>query len=676
MKTNRKFLKVLPLMIHIAMVVGVILALVGPAYAAPVISEVEVNAGSAQSAKASSLLQFTSGGHALGFTTQGMYAATGSHGLRVDFVNANNVQPQADSPASPSTLRQAQDDASLRTGADGKAVPLSRVVYADLWEGITLTYATRAGSIFTTIYDLAPGADAKNIRLRYNAPLTLSPNGTLNIAFETGMLTESAPIAWQNINGKRVSVEVRFSLSLPERGAGDEGQTVTFALGRYDPRHALTIDPSLFWNTFLGGSEDDRGRAIAVDGSGNIYVAGNSNATWGSPVRTYHSDRDGFAAKLDSSGNLLWNTFLGGNGTDAANGIAVDGSGNIYLVGDSDAAWTCLDLFQCTVAPYFTDVDAFVAKLDSSGHLDWNTFMIGVSGRTEYGTAIAVDTNSNPNVIYIAGDTDKTFYFDAFVAKLDLSGNANWFAFLGADLENDFANAIAVDGSGNVYVAGDSDAAWGCSPTPCTVRAYHSGVDVFAAKLDSSDNLLWNTFLGGDGTDHGYGIAVDGSGNVYVAGDSDAAWTCLDLFQCTVQDYTGATDAFAAKLDSSGHLDWNTFLGGSYDDFGRGIAFGSGNVYVAGYSDASWGGSLGLWDAFDAKLTSSGALVWNTFLGGLGYEFGSTITVDGSGNTYVAGYGDDWGRPVRPHSTNSSYDAFVAKVDFLFRTYLPLIEKR
>ena len=127
-----------------------------------------------------SMLQFVSGGHALGFSTDGMYAAAGTHALHVNFVKANNVQPQTDSAVS----------------ADSQTAPLSRVTYASLWDGVTLAYATSADSIYITTYTLAPGADVNHIRLRYNAPITVNEDGTLSIAFETGALTESAPAAW------------------------------------------------------------------------------------------------------------------------------------------------------------------------------------------------------------------------------------------------------------------------------------------------------------------------------------------------------------------------------------------------------------------------------------------------------------------------------------------------
>src|SRR5204863_446303 len=151
--------------------------------------------------------------------------------------------------------------------------------------------------------------------------------------------------------------------------------------------------------------------------------------------------------------------------------------------------------------------------------------------------------------------------------------------------------------------------------------------DAVAVKLDSNGNLIWNTFLGGTEHDEGYTIAVDGSGNVYMAG------TCLATWGSPVRPFIGGGhDAFAAKLDSSGNFTWNTFLGGSGDDYGSGLAVdGSGNVYVEGFSTATWGSpdrafSGGTYDAYAVKLDSSGNLTWNAFLGGSGADVANGTT--------------------------------------------------
>jgi len=581
--------------------------------------------------RSNDLLQFTAGGHALGFTSDGMYAATGSHVLRVDFMDANSVRPQADSSAS----------------LNEKAAPLSRVSYADLWEGTTLVYTSSVGNIYSTTYQLEAGADAEDIRLRYNAPLSLNQNGTLNIAFENGTLTESAPVAWQEIQGRHVAVPVAFQV---------QGQEVGFTLGRYNASYPVTIDPTLTWNTFLGSSAQDRGNSIAVDGSGNVYVAGESKGTWGLPIRAYSLGDDAFVAKLNATtGNLIWNTFLGGSLGDFGSGIALDGSGNIYISGSSFATW------GSPVRAYTAGQDAFVAKLDNDGALQWNTFLGGSSVDQGY----SLDTDGSN--VYIAGTSQGTWGTpvqsfntsgEAFAAKLDAStGSLTWNTFMGGSGFDD-GRGITVDGSGNVYIIGLSPSTWG---TP--VRVYTADYDTFIAKLDSNGTLSWSTFLGGDNGDYGESIAF-GGGNVYVTGESNATWGS------PIRAYGGGvSDAFVAKLDTStGGLTWNTFLGGSGAEYGSSITLdGSENVYVIGFSNANWGSPIqaynGSGDAFIALLKPSGSLAWNTFVGGsTSNDDGFGIAVDSDKNIYVTGESDiSWGTPVRAYTANQ-LDAFVARL--------------
>jgi hypothetical protein len=593
-----------------------------------------------ESAKAEGLLQFTAGGHALGFAADGVYAAAGEHALHVTFAGANAVQPQADSPAS----------------TDGQAASLGCVVYADLWDGIALKYAAFAGGIYATAYTLAPGADPADIRLEYNAAPTLQEDGSLEIAFTTGALTESAPIAWQEVGAKRIPVEASFRVN---------GREVAFGLGAYDPRYALTIDPALAWNTFLGGNGSDYGQSIALDTAGNVYVAGYSNANWGNPVRTYTGGDDAFAAKLNSSGALVWNTFLGGHGSEFGYGIAVDGNRNVYVTGYTNATW------GSPVRAFQGIIDAFVVKLNSTGVLAWNTFLGGAEDDRGFG--IAVDGSGN---VYVAGFSDAAWGsparaytdgdYDAFAAKLNPSGVLTLNTFLGGT-GDDRAYAIAAYGSGNTCVTGYSGATWG-NP----VRSYIGGRDVFAAKLNASMSLSWHTFLGGNGNDDARAVAVDGSNNVYVAGSSTAAWGV------PVRGFAGVLDAFAAKLTSAGALTWNTFLGGNGSDNGYGIALdGGGNVYVAGYGNATWGSPLRAYtdnyDGFAAKLISSGELASHLFLGGTGNEIVYGIALDRSG-TYVAGLGDAaWGSPVRGYTAD--YDAIVARVNLPHTCLLAGLER-
>jgi len=431
------------------------------------------------------------------------------------------------------------------------------------------------------------------------------------------------------------------------------------------------------WLTFLGGSGYDNGYAVALDDEGNIYVTGYSSATWGdgegtvatNPVRAHTtSTQDAFVAKLDSSGALQWNTFLGGSGTDYGNAIAVDSDGNVYVAGSSDATWQG---DSAPVRAYTSGYDAFVAKLDNDGALLWNTFLGGTD--SDFGNGIAVDDSS---IVSVTGTSRASWQgdyaprraydegYDAFAARLKSDGVLEWNTFLGG-WGGDEGKGIAVDGNGNSYVTGMSGYDWPRDST--TQRPFSSGYDAFIAKLDNLGTLIWNTFLGGSGDDFGDAIALYDAGNLYVAGKSSATWQGTSAPE---RAYSGSNDVFAAKVDGSGALQWNTFLGSSTTDEGHGIAVdGSNNVYVAGNSYATWQGdsapvrayTLGL-EAFAAKLGGDGSLMWNTFLGGDGHDQGWGIVVDASTNLHVAGISDAaWGTPIR--AATSPTDPFVVKLE-------------
>jgi hypothetical protein len=646
-----------------------------------------VSASSASTNDGANLLQFTSAGQVLGFSDDSVIVASTSHMLKIDFLNSNVITPKADNAASGESIT-------------GKASALGSVTYQNLWDGVTVVYEASGTSIAKSTYYVEDESQVDSIRLGYNHPVQIDKNGNLSIDYKDGTIVESTPVAWQEIDGKKKPVTASYVL-YGEREIG-------FSLADYVPGIAMVIDPVMSWNTFLGGSGegdcDDNGYAIAVDSSGNVYVAGYSSESWGTPVRAFSGGSyDGFVAKLDSSGNLLWNTFLGSNGADIVFSIAVDSSGsNVYASGESNATWG-LPLRSFTTEGSH-DEDAFAAKLNAgNGSLSWNTFLgvnvaladyNGEYDMVQYFCGIALDGSGN---VYISGNSDATWqgssppvraYIsgdgeDIFAAKLDSSGSLQWNTFLGGT-GTDRSSTIAIDGSGNVYVAGNSDATWG-SP----MRVFSDGTDVFAAKLNSSGVLQWNTFLG-SGSDWSGGIAVDGSGNIYVCGESDAAWGS------PVLPFTpdGYDETFVAQLSNSGTLTWNTFLGSGGQGYASGIALdSSGNVYICGDTTATWGSptrafttgtdeNAGSDNAFAAKLTSNGSLIWNTFLGGGSLSFGSGIAIDNSGgHVYVAGstgaewamdydYSADatWGSPVRaytptPYMQTWSWDTFAARVD-------------
>ncbi len=219
----------------------------------------------------------------------------------------------------------------------GGAPALGKVIYKDLWQGITLKYEAKEGGIAESTYLLEPEAEVKDIRLRYNVPVGIKKDGTLRFKHESdrGYFILSAPKAWQDINGKRTHIEVAFA------DYGDN--TIGFRLGEYNRQYPVVIDPTYSWHTFYGSvGGNDYGNGIAVDTSGNVYVTGYSTATWGSPLNAYTGagDYDIVVLKLNTAGAYQWHTFYGSaGGFDFCRSIAVDTSGNVYVTGYSDATW-------------------------------------------------------------------------------------------------------------------------------------------------------------------------------------------------------------------------------------------------------------------------------------------------------------------------------------------------
>jgi len=314
--------------------------------------------------RADTLLQFTSGGHVLGFTPNRVYMAGMGHALTEEFIGANTVTP--------------------------KSVSSHRVVYENLWKGISLTYEARKTGIAESIYTVNPGADVNSIRIRYNAEVTIQKNGTLSFThpIARGSYTLSPPVAWQEKEGTRIPVPISYTRLTDT--------TIGFTVGSYDRTLPLVIDPVYTWHTFHGSGGDDYGQAIAVDNDGNVYVTGYSDATWGTPVNPHSGAYDIVVFKLNSSGTLQWHTFHGSSSNnDYGQAIAVDNDGNVYVTGTSYATW------GKPINPHSGNDDMVVFKLNSSGTLLWHTFY--GSSDSDYGLGIAVDNDGN---VYVTGTSE------------------------------------------------------------------------------------------------------------------------------------------------------------------------------------------------------------------------------------------------------------------------------
>jgi hypothetical protein len=556
-----------------------------------------------------------------------------------------------------------------------------KVQYHNIYPGIDLVYH---GNQRQLEYDFVvhPGADPNRILLSFQGVDKLEVDALGDLVVDTGTLTirQRKPVIYQDVNGVRQEVAGGYVL----KGA----QRVGFQAAAYDQSRPLVIDPTLFYSTYLGGSDNDVGVAIAVDTALNAYVAGSTASTdfpttAGAFQTTHAGGRDVFVAKLNPTGSsLLYSTYLGGSGSDEINvfgpGIALDGTGAAYVTGSTSSTDfpTTLGAFQ----PAFGGgaFDAFVTKLNPTGSgLVYSTYLGGTG--LDGGSGIAVGFLGNA---YVTGGTNSADFpttagaFQAtpgpgFVTNLDPTGSTLVYStyLVGAS-----GAGIAVDGTGNAYITGTT----GSTDFPTTPGAFQPTIagsgDAFVTKLDpTAATLVYSTYLGGSGSDDSFGIAVDGTGNAYITGTTGSTDfpTTPGAFQPTI---AGTGDAFVTKLDPTGStLVYSTYLGGSGGDEGRGIAVdGTGNAYVAGRTDSedfpttTGTGPPGSGDAFVTKLNPTGSgLVYSTYLGGHLQDAGVGIAVDVFEDAYVTGITGSF--PTTPGAFQTTFgggnvDAFVAKI--------------
>lgn len=566
------------------------------------------------------------------------------------------------------------DQAQHRTNVPG----YQKIEYANLYAGIDLlTWGQQDGMKYE--FHVAPHADWRKIRVSYSGStgLSLGADGSLHIGTPLGEIVEQTPVLYQTINGVGTNVAGHFILI--------DKDTYGFAVtGEYDHSRQLVIDPNLSFATYLGGTDNDYSQAIAIDSSGNSYITGYSASTAWATGSTYNTtltgSNDVFVAKVSGDGSsLVYVTYMGGTGNDLATGIAIDSSGNAYVTGYTQSSgWATAGAYDTSFNGVY---DAFVAKLNASGSsLTYATYLGGANA--DYGYGIAVDSTGNA---YVAGYTassgwatagayDTTFNggeSDAFVAKLNSTGSTLTYATYLGGSNTDYANAIAIDNTGNAYVAGQTASA-GWATVGAYDTSFNGGTDAFVAKLTSSGAVLsYATYLGGSSDDSANGIAVDSSGNAYVTGaTSSAGWATLAAYDTT---QNGGSDAFAAKLSATGAaLTYATYVGGTGDDFGLGIAIdNTGSAYITGYTGSSlWATasgndtvSRGGYDTFLVKLSASGAVLrYAANIGGSVNDFGYGIAVDNAGDAYVAGnsFSSGWATgSAYDSSQNGGSDAFV-----------------
>lgn len=516
----------------------------------------------------------------------------------------------------------------------------SRVSYAAIYPGIDIVYY---GNQQHLEYDLAvsPGADLSKIRIAFEGPdrIEIDQVGNLQLNLGDETIQFQKPIIYQLIEGKKKIIDGRY-IRLTEKEFG-------FEVASYDKSAPLIVDPVLNYSTYLGGSSDDVGTAVAVDAAGNAYLAGYTYSSNFPILNAYdrslgRGDEDAFIAKLNPTGSaLIYSTYLGATKSlDIATDIAVDAAGNAYVTGMTNG-----NDFPVTAGAYQTGIASggtFVTKLNAAGNsLVYSTYILGVMA-----PRIATDTAGH---VYLTGSATPGFSTtigalqgasanpdstNAFVAKLNPTGTTMAYATFIGGSGTDTGKGIAVDEQGNAYVAGYTTS--NNFPTAYALQAAHQGGwDGFIAKLNPSGTALaYSTYLGGAQNDTVSAIAIDAQGSAYLTGETYSAdFPIRNAFQPTKAGYrlvnADLGSAFVTKLAPTGDvLVFSSFIGGEI---------------CTGYCQALLAGS--------------------NFPGDVAYD----IAVDAAGHAYITGLARSYTFPLidsllPSKQDNSEESLFVTKV--------------
>lgn len=562
----------------------------------------------------------------------------------------------------------------------------AKVKYASVYPGVDLVYYGNQGRVE---YDflVAPGADPNAIKIAFNGSSdgqALAPqvDGQGDLVFHAagGDVRFHKPVVYQGAAEKHL-VAGRYTV---------QGSEIGFALEGYDASQPLVIDPVLSFSTYLGGSSKDYGNTVVADKTGNVYVTGSTRSVdfpTKNPIESFHGGtcgsfpcRDIFITKFNSTATaLIFSTFIGGTGDESGVSMALDSLNNMFVTGFT----TSTDFpvtpgaFQTVFGGGSNQGDAYALELNSAGTALVYATYIGGSG-DEIAEGMVLDKTNNA---YITGYTRSTNYpttagviqsscttgLCGFVTKLNPTGTALVYStiFGGTAIAEGFG--IALDSAKNAYVAGVASGTGfpttpgvlqpNCPPSPCG-----SADEGFVLKLNTTaTKLLFSTYLDGTLDSFTDGIALDKTGNIYVAGGTDStdfpttAGAAQTVFGGSTPScrFTPASflcgDAFVSKLNKTATaLVYSTYIGGSLDESAQGLGLDAGgNVYAQGVTtstnfptvnatQSAYGGNQ---DVFVTKVNVAGsAFAYSTYYGGSGQDnLGTNVFVDSSGSAYTTG---------------------------------------
>ena len=540
----------------------------------------------------------------------------------------------------------------------------SRVLAHNVWPGIgVLLYGSGADLEFDFLVDA--GADPSQIRFKLSCNGEAAGLTASQLSFTRSKCgIQKAPVAYQ-VSGNRTAAITATYKSKP-------GGAMGLKIGAYDHTSSLVIDPTLTFLSRIGGNGEDNATAVAVDASGNVYLTGqtySSNFPTQNPFSN-GSPGNGFVSKFSPAGDLIFSTYIGGQSPDSPSGIALDATGAIYITGSTSSPnypatpgalnfgagsqWTFFTkfspdgsklIYSGTIGRAYSETLAYGIALDRSGR----AFIVGFTTAADFPST----TNAiQKGVVEVDGD--------AFLIVLNSNATRIDYGTVFGGNSRDEARAVAVGADGAAWIAGDTSSTnFPTTSVPFGYQTAYGGgdYDAFVIKIDpaQSPKIPYSTYLGSNGSDAALGIALDPSGNPVVTGTTSSR--NFPTVRAAQSAFGGGTyDAFVTKLNPGGRSSdlpviFSTFLGGSGDDRGRGVAIdATGRTFVTGYTNSS--NFRVTSDALPSKSQSGDLNGYLSILDSSGLNF--------SYSTLIAGSSDDVARAVAV-SPDGSYLAVVGQ---------------
>gem|GEM_PF-938224 len=571
------------------------------------------------------------------------------------------------------------------------------LLYKNIYPNIDVEFFVPDSNIKPVEYNfiLHEGADVSDIKIKVEGANTKEESGNIEIDLIHGKLREVIPKSWIQNETSKLEKTFKF-IKIENRLYGFSGANV-----KIKKNEKLIIDPTpvRLWGTYFGGSEDENNfNGIVKTSENNIYIAGYTSspsniATAGAYQTNIQSnEEDGFIAKFDDSGDLIWSTYLGGERRDFVRDLDIDNNENIYCVGEtlSSSNIATIGAFQEVYNDWY---DGFIMKFDSDGIRHWGTYYGGdwienISrvkvDNTNQHVYIAGTTSSNngistPGSFKEIGNVHQNFNEDAFLVKLSTNGDRVWGTYYGGSGHDSF-NGIDIDSNGDIVCSGTTSSFQGISTPGAYQVEYNydtlSWNDSFIVKFNSAGQRLFGTYYGGTDYDVNNSVKVDSNNNILISGytRSNVGLTMVNSYQ---PNFAGGYDSYLAMFDSSGNLLWNTYYGGDGLDGHWGmndITFDNSDdiyLFTSGNSnsdistpDAFQEYNAGGYDMYIIKFSNAGERLWGTYYGGSGSDYSGMIA-EKNGDIYITGFTYSLNGITTPGAYQETYggnrDTFLVK---------------